>query len=155
MKRILGIFLALSFGVANAAHAEDVVGRWRIQADGGTCSASTSLGDGKLLMVFSRPPGGENEGGLMIGSGASGRVSDGPAVIELVGRGSVTGTYHARGYAELSGYWLGFGAATDLDRYPDTWQLKAMKDGEVLVDQPVTEFKAAVTALETCARKPG
>jgi len=40
------------------------------------------------------------------------------------------------------------------DSYPDAWQLKAIRDGQVLIDQPVTEFKAAVTALEACAKRP-
>ena len=41
-----------------------------------------------------------------------------------------------------------------MDSYPDAWQLKAIRDGQVLIDQPVTEFKAAVTALEACAKRP-
>lgn len=153
MKRVLGIFLALSIGIASTAHAEETVGRWRIQGDGGTCSASTTLGEGELLMIFSRPPGGENNGGLIFGNPVGWKIVDGPAVIELAGKGSVTGKHDGRGYADLSGYWLPFGSPTEMALYPDTWQLKAIKDGEVLIDQPVTEFKAAVAALEACASK--
>jgi hypothetical protein len=154
MKRILGIILALSFSVATSAHADDTVGRWQIQGDKGTCSASTSLSGGQLLMIFSKPPGDENGGGLMFGDPAHWKVADGPVEIELVGQGSVTGKHTGRGYADLSGYWLPFGSSTEMERYPDSWQLKAIKDGQVLIDQPVTEFKAAVAALEACAAKP-
>jgi len=155
MKRILGIFVALVLGAAAPPPADETVGRWRIQGDNGTCSASTALGGGHLLMIFSKPPSGENDGGMMFGNPASWKVVDGPAVIELAGQGSVKGKHDGRGYADLSGYWLPFGTPTEMELYPDTWQLKALKDGQVLIDQPVTEFKAAVTALEACARKPG
>lgn len=80
MKRIVGIFLALSMGAAMPVSADETVGRWRIQVDAGTCSASTALGDNDLLMVFSRPQGGENEGGFVIANpvGWKGKVVDGP-----------------------------------------------------------------------------
>jgi len=154
MKQVLGIFLALSLGVASSARADETIGRWNIQGSGGTCSATTSLSGTELLMVFAKPPGGENNGGLMFGNPGNWKIADGPAVIELVGQGSVTGKHNGRGYADLSGYWLPFGSLTEMETYPDTWQLKAIKDGQVLIDQPVTEFKAAVAALEACARKP-
>jgi len=154
MKQVLGIFLALSLGAASSARADETVGRWSIQGSGGTCSATTSLSENELLMVFAKPPGGENNGGLMFGNPRSWKIVDGPAVIELVGQGSVTGKHKGRGYADLSGYWLPFGSPTEMESYPDSWQLKAIKDGLVLIDQPVTEFKAAVAALEACARKP-
>ena len=154
MKRVLSIFVALLLGAAAPPPADEAVGRWRVQGDGGTCSASTALGGGQLLMIFSRPPGGENNGGLMFGDPVNWKIVDGPAAIELVGTGSVTGKHEGRGYADLSGYWLPFGTPTEMELYPDTWQLKAIKDGQVLIDQPVTEFKAAVAALEACARKP-
>jgi len=155
MKRVLGIILALSFSIATAAQAADeTVGRWHIQGDKGTCSASTALGGGNLLMIFAKPPGGENNGGLMFGNPTSWKIADGPVVIELAGQGSVKGKHEGQGYADLSGYWLPFDTPTEMDSYPDAWQLKAIRDGQVLVDQPVTEFKVAVTALEACAKTP-
>jgi hypothetical protein len=155
MNRILPIFSAVLLGVTAPAQANDIVGRWTIQADGGTCSASTSLSNGRLLMIFSRPPGGENNGGLMFGDPKNWKIVDGPAVIELAGQGSVTGKHDARGYADLSGYWLPFGSATEMENYPDTWQLRAIKDGQVLIDEPVTQFKAAVASLDACPGKAG
>jgi opacity protein-like surface antigen len=155
MKAFIGIFMGVALAVPAAAAADDTtVGRWRIQGDGGTCSASTTLGDSRLLMLFSRPPGGENNGGLMFGDPANWKIADGPTVIELVGKGSVIGKHDARGYAELAGYWLAFASAGEMGSYPDDWQLKALKEGVVLIDQPVTEFKAAVAALAACAAKP-
>jgi hypothetical protein len=154
MTGILGIFLALTLGVTASAPADDIVGRWRIQGDAGTCSASTSLGDGELLMIFARAPGGENNGGLMFGSPGNWQIVDGPAAINLAGEGSTTGKHDATGYAELSGYFLPFGSTEEMDNYPDTWQLLAIKDDHVLIDKPVTEFKAAVATLESCANKP-
>ena len=126
-----------------------------IQGDGGTCSAATVLGGGYTLMVFARPPGGENNGGLMVGGRGDWKIVDGPTVIELAGRGSVKGKHDALGYAELAGYFLPFGTVSELDQYPDTWQLRAIKDGQVLIDQPVTQFKAAAAKLDACAVKPG
>jgi hypothetical protein len=154
MKILIGILMAVSLAMPAVAGADETVGRWKIQGDAGTCSASTSLGGNFMLMVFSRPPGGENEGGLMFGNPVDWKIVDGPAVIELAGTGSVTGKHDARGYAELSGYWLAFRTSREMESYPDSWQLKAIKDGVVLIDQPVTGFKAAVAALTACAAKP-
>jgi hypothetical protein len=153
MKTLIGIFMAMSLAGPAVAGSDETVGRWNIQGDGGTCSASTNLGDSRMLMVFSRPPSGENEGGIMFGDPVNWKIVDGPAVIELVGAGSVIGKHDARGYADLAGYWLAFTNASEMARYPDNWQLKALKDGVVLIDQPVTEFKAAVAALAACAAK--
>lgn len=156
MKALTGILMGMALVVPAAAGAEDsVVGRWKIQGSGGTCSASTTFPGDFILMVFSRPPGGENEGGLMFGNPVSWKVVDGPAEIDLVGTGSVKGKRAVHGYAALSGYWLAFADASEMGRYPDEWQLKAIKDGAVLIDQPVTQFKAAVAALAVCAAKKG
>lgn len=157
MRRVSGIVMILSICVGAPARADETVGRWRIQSAGGTCSASTALGDNELLMVFSKPPGGENEGGIMIGNPVAwkGKIVDGPAAIELTGQGSVTGKHDGRGYADLSGYWLPFVSAGELDNYPDAWRIKASKDGQVLIDKPITEFKAAVAALQNCGKKSG
>jgi hypothetical protein len=155
MTRRFGIFLALSLGVSASAQADETAGRWRIGAEGGACSAATSLGGGQLLMIFSKPPGGENNGGLMIGQLGSLKIADGPTVIELAGQGSVKGKHHALGYADLGGYWLPFGSVTEMHNYPDSWQLLAKKDGQELIDQPVTQFKLAVATLDACAAKPG
>jgi len=42
---------------------------------------------------------------------------------------------------------------TELANYLAVWQLKAIRNGDVLVDQPVTGFSAMRTALATCAAK--
>src|SRR4051794_24652180 len=154
MTRIVGIFLALSFGLTAPARAGETFGRWTIEGDHGTCSASTTFDGGQLLMIFSKPPKGENNGGLMFTSLGSSKIVDGPIVIELTGRGSVTGKHDGRGYADLQGYWLPFAAATEMHNYPDSWQLRAIKDGQKLIDQPVTQFKVAVAALDVCVAKP-
>lgn len=155
MKRIIGASLGMLVAITAPARASETVGRWLIQIDGGTCSASTSLGGGYTLMAFARPPGGENNGGLMFGNPGNWKIVDGPTVIELVGRGSLKGKHNAFGYADLAGYFLPFGTVGELDEYPDTWQLRAIKDGKVLVDQPVTQFKAATSKLDACAGKSG
>lgn len=155
MKALVGILVSMTLAAPAAASTTQTVGKWNIQGDAGTCSASTALPGNILLMIFSRPPRGENEGGLMFGDPSHWHLTDGPAVIELAGTGSVMGKHEGRAYAELSGYWLPFLSRTELASYPDSWQLKAIKDGTVLVDEPVTGFKAAVAALQACAATPG
>ena len=155
MKALVGILMSMAFAAPAAADTTETVGIWTIQGSAGTCSATTTLPGEVMLMVFGRPPGGENEGGLMIGDPNRWHPADGPVVIELAGKGSVIGKHDGRAYAELSGYWLPFQSRTELAGYPDSWQLKALKDGTVLVDQPVTGFKAMVAALTACAAKSG
>lgn len=155
MKRIIGASLAMLVAVSAPSGARETVGRWTIQGDGGTCSAATTLAGVYTLVIFAKPPGGENNGGLMFGRPGDWSVADGPTVIELVGKGSLKGKHEAYGYADLDGYFLPFATVSELDKYPDTWQLKAIKDGQPLIDQPVTQYKAAAAKLDACAGKPG
>ncbi|HEY3814712.1 MAG TPA: hypothetical protein VGL66_15945 [Caulobacteraceae bacterium] len=146
---VLALSIATPTMAAQTVHRQ--IGQWLVMGTDGTCSASTKLGDGTMLLIFAPPPTKENAGGMMIASPKGAEVAAGRAVVQLSGRGSVTGDHNAIGYAELKAYWLPFADTGEIDRYPDSWQLTATKDGAVLADQPVSDFKVMVAALKVCA----
>lgn len=151
MKPYLAVLAGLALAAAAPANAYDaVVGRWKVSGEKGTCSANTMTAPGRLLFLFGPAPGGENGGGLAFtlprGTAVGGEWSD-----MTFSGGGPAGKIQVHGEADFPGYWMPFQKAADVDAYPDAWQLRATAvDGAVMVDAPVTEFKAALAAVRAC-----
>lgn len=154
MKLPVAIAIVM-FAVPGTALAQDFsqrVGDWNVSGSGGDCAMSAGSAEG-MIMFASPASGGENEGGLALAGPDSWNVVAGRAVIRYGGPGAWAGEHPSMGTPEFNGYWTALESRTQLDAFPDSWQVKAWKDGTLLVDFPVKGFKAALQALRSCAEQ--
>jgi hypothetical protein len=106
----------------------------------------TALGDNEILMVFAKPPGGEIRSIGKARSSTDLRPSSWLA--KAPSRASMTDE-------DVPILWAMATLKSDgeLGTYPDPWQLKAIKDGRVLIDKPITEFNSMAAALNDCGKR--